>query len=198
MRGAVAFGIGGAHSCAFGAEPSQRFVSGTQRFVSGTQRFVSGTHICAFGAEPSRHLEIPIHAREHQRQLAFLIRARDGRPTGTQRSRLLEIVIAHLPYREAITAHQSHSTGTPNLASSRSSSHTASVRSTSTFHASSEVISGHQRSSEVIRGHQHTASVRSTSTFHASSALSASSRRVGMLLSDVMNASTGRPSTVDD
>ena len=180
MRGAVAFGVSGAHSCVFGAEPSQRFVSGTQRFVSGTQRsvsgtqrfvsgtqrFVSGTHICAFGAEPSRHLEIPIYAREHQRQLAFLIRACDGRPTGTQRSRLLKIVIAHLPYREAITAHQSHSTGTPNLASSRSSSHTASVRS--------------------------------TSTFHASSAFSASSRRVGMLLSDVMNASTGRPSTVDD
>jgi hypothetical protein len=152
MRGAVAFGVSGAHSCVFGAEPSQRF-------VSGTQRFVSGTHICAFGAEPSRHLEIPIYAREHQRQLAFLIRACDGRATGTQRSRLLEIVVAHLPYREAITAHESHPTGTPNLASSRSSSHTASVRSTSTFHASSEVISGHQRSSVVIRGHQRSSEV---------------------------------------
>jgi len=75
--------------------------------------------------------------------------------------------------------------------SRRASHHPQGARAISgSNHGSSVALHRHSKSAS-SRSSSHTASVRSTSVeFHASSAFSASSRSVGMLLSDVMNAST--------
>ena len=75
--------------------------------------------------------------------------------------------------------------------SRRASHHPQGARAISgSNHGSSVALHRHFKSAS-SRSSSHTASVRSTSVeFHASSAFSASSRSVGMLLSDVMNAST--------